>query len=156
MEIISIDVDYFFNRSIPEPNSGCWLWDGAVSSNGYGSIRCDGKTLKAHRKSYEVFYGEKIAEDKDACHKCDVRCCVNPEHIFIGTRKENMADCISKERFSFIENGKGESSPSSKLTESEVISIRNDKRSTRVLGRIYGVDRRTISFIKKRITWSHI
>lgn len=151
-----MDSDYFFNRSIPEPNSGCWIWDRTVSSNGYGVVRVDGKIERAHRKSYEVFYGVKIAEDKDACHKCDVRCCVNPEHIFVGSRKENMSDCISKGRFSFIKNGKGESSPSSKLKNSDILSIRSDKRSTRVLSQIYKVDRRTISFIKKRITWSHI
>ncbi len=74
--------------SIPEPNSGCWLWLGARSPGGYGHIRVAGILWMAHRLSYEAFIGS-IPERRELDHKCRVRSCVNPEHLQIVTRGEN-------------------------------------------------------------------
>lgn len=79
--------------SIPEPNSGCWLWLGQIKPNGYGAIgmNVDGKwkTKYAHRISYETFVGP-IPQNADLDHKCRQRCCVNPDHLEPVSRSENM------------------------------------------------------------------
>lgn len=80
--------------SIPEPNSGCWLWLG-TTSNGYGRIDHGGKTLRAHRASYEEFVGP-IPKGFCVLHRCDTPCCVNPEHLFLGTQQDNMSDKAAK------------------------------------------------------------
>ena len=84
-------------RSIPEPNSGCWLWLGSVNSRGYGTMGHRGKTAVASRLSYQVFVGDP--GDLNVLHRCDIPSCVNPEHLFVGTQQENIDDCRSKGRF---------------------------------------------------------
>jgi hypothetical protein len=87
----------FEAKFIPEPNSGCWLWTACINSRGYGQIRVNGKGILAHRLSYELHCGE-IPNGKLVCHRCDCRICVNPDHLFIGTAKDNTQDMIAKGR----------------------------------------------------------
>lgn len=86
---------------IPEPNSGCWLWTGTlkkpVRGLGYGHFRVSGKTKVAHRVSWEIFRGP-IPDGLCVCHKCDVSICVNPDHLFLGTRLDNIEDMVAKGR----------------------------------------------------------
>lgn len=78
--------------------SSCWIWIGADDGRkGYGRINVNGKTAKAHRISYELFNGE-IKDNLNVLHKCDNPKCVNPDHLFLGTQKMNMADMYSKNR----------------------------------------------------------
>lgn len=73
----------------PEPNSGCWLWLGYGTANGYGSLRIDGKHVLAHRAAYELYKGP-IPAGLDLDHLCRVRCCVNPDHLEPVTRSVNL------------------------------------------------------------------
>ena len=89
----------FENSYMPEPNSGRWLWTGYVHNQGYGFFYYRGqKNLLAHRVSYE-FYKGKIDIFSNVLHKCDTPCCVNPDHLFLGTQQTNVLDAISKGRF---------------------------------------------------------
>ena len=84
-------------RSTPEPNTGCWLWDRCVNNCGYGQLSIGGRKRYAHRASYEAFIGT-IGDGLDVCHRCDTPSCVNPAHLFAGTRVDNMRDCAAKGR----------------------------------------------------------
>ena len=78
----------------------CWIWNATKNIYGYGIIQLagrHGKRQMAHRISYEIHYGE-VDKKFFVCHKCDNPCCVNPEHLFLGTQKDNMNDCSIKGR----------------------------------------------------------
>jgi hypothetical protein len=83
----------FEQRYIPEPNSGCWLWIGTISHHGYGVMRFDNKLNRAHRLSWIIANGE-ILPTELICHKCNVKLCVNPNHLYAGTAKDNYRDMI--------------------------------------------------------------
>jgi hypothetical protein len=98
--------------------SGCWYWRGSRSKFGYG---CFGRK-KAHRYSYELFNG-KITNGLFVLHKCDIRNCVNPNHLFLGTQKDNVLDMVKKNR----NKNKplfGDQNPMSKLTKKDVLLMR--------------------------------
>lgn len=118
MTSVRTDADRFHAKYIPEPNSGCWLWDGCITSAGYGRMRVGGRPSLAHRASYEMHVGP-IPPGMLVCHKCDVPGCVNPQHLFLGTQRDNMADMKSKGRAST-----GERHPRAKLTDFEVATLR--------------------------------
>jgi len=85
-------------HSIPVPESGCWLWTGAVHPvYGYGRIHIGNKNPHAHRVSYETYKGS-IPAGMLVCHKCDVRSCINPNHLFLGTIADNNHDMYQKKR----------------------------------------------------------
>lgn len=95
-------LEHYITRLPDAP--GCWLWIGALSSDGYGKIYHNKKLLRAHRAVYE-FYRGPIPSHLDACHRCDTPSCVNPEHIFIGTAKDNIQDAMRKGRLVFPRRG---------------------------------------------------
>jgi hypothetical protein len=118
--------DRIEDLSIPEPNSGCWLWLGTLVSGRYGGITCGSRTdgsrsvVPAHRASYEAYVGP-ISDGLSVCHRCDVTQCVNPEHLFLGTHSDNMRDMAIKGR---AKAKRGSDHPMSKLNASMVASMR--------------------------------
>lgn len=84
-------------NSVPEPNSGCWLWDGEAHDNGYGRFHLRGRRYYAHRVALSVS-GIVLGDGDCALHRCDVPACVNPDHLFVGTRSDNTHDMWRKGR----------------------------------------------------------
>lgn len=82
-------IDRFLKFVSPEPNTGCWLWMGGCSQNGYGAFKVNGRQETAHRIAYSLLRGE-IPEGLQLDHLCRVRCCVNPDHLEPVTPKENI------------------------------------------------------------------
>jgi hypothetical protein len=76
---------------IVKDSNGCWIWQGGKYAGGYGAFSLDGFKDYAHRSSYRLYYGE-IPEGKIICHRCDVKMCVNPDHLYAGTGSDNMFD----------------------------------------------------------------
>lgn len=97
-------------------DSGCWEWNG-YRSNGYGRLRGEPVT----RLMWKMTTGEDVAPDRHMCHKCDNPPCVNPAHLFVGTRSDNMRDMVDKGRHPYV---KGERNHSAKLTDEQVAEIR--------------------------------
>lgn len=89
-------VERFLSKVTYEPNSGCWLWVGGWQRAGYGHMHYNGEIV-AHRVSAHLFKGG-IPSGLHVLHRCDVRECVNPDHLFFGTHSDNMKDCARKGR----------------------------------------------------------
>lgn len=153
----------FEDKYIPDPNSGCWLWNGLTNTDGYGRVKIKGKTELAHRHAWFLKNGP-IPPGLCALHKCDVPACVNPEHIFLGTNKDNNQDCVKKGRNSRGEKHgdftRGENHPNVKLTAQDVTKIRFsyklDLANSYKLGRLYNVGRTCINKIVNRESWKHL
>lgn len=113
-------IERFRKKVMVDADSGCHIWTGTKVGNGYGHFKVSSQTLKlAHRWIYEYTTGQTIPEGLCACHKCDNPSCVNPDHLFIGTRMDNIQDCISKGR-----NRRSWRGPFAKLSEIQAQVIR--------------------------------
>ena len=140
---------------IPEPNSGCWLWERPLTSDGYGYVSVKSKSYLAHRMAWRVFHGP-IPAGLCVCHRCDVRSCVNPEHLFLGTPADNTRDMYAKNR-NGRPDAKGEKNPHAKLAAADVAAIRKRKaegENGRILAKEYGVQYQTIWKITSNMRWT--
>lgn len=136
-------------NSIPVPESGCWLWTGAWRKYGYGATKLKGTHTGAHRLAWEAFNGG-ISDGLFVCHKCDTRCCVNPDHLFLGTSRENNHDMIAKGRKKTFP---GELNGQAKLTMEQVTMIRADSRKSPEIAREFNVSSATVRYIKAGKRW---
>lgn len=124
----------------------------SIALDGYARIQRNGKTHNAHRVAYMEEHGE-IPKNLVVRHKCDVRSCVNIDHLELGTHKDNAHDMVKRNRHHY-----GEINKNSKLTEKKVLQIRklSERHSQRELARMYGVGKTTIARVQNRETWVHI
>lgn len=133
-------------------STGCWIWTGSKSKNGYGHFLVKRRLEKAHRVSWEIHNGP-IPSGLWVLHKCDVKDCVNPSHLFIGNRLDNVRDMIKKGR-----DARGERASTAKLTEEqvkEILSIGHSAPFTHT-GKQFGVTGCHISWIVRGKGWKHI
>lgn len=128
-------------------SSDCWLWTRRCLRGGYGTY--GGTTV--HRYAWQLTNGT-IPDGLECCHRCDIRNCVRPDHLFLGTHKANMSDCCAKGRMHRGESG------NHVLTESQVREIRAlaATNTKAVLVKMFGVTFGTITSILRRSTWGHI
>lgn len=128
---------------------GCWDWSGCAPKNpGYGQFRHGMKLERAHRASWMLHFGE-IPKGKFVCHKCDNKKCTNPDHLFLGTCKENNIDALKK-GISFM-GKKGKENHMHKLNEdqcNEILTLIHEGKSQQNIANIYNVAQTTISKIK--------
>jgi hypothetical protein len=154
MKII-YDAAKFWSKVKKTPD--CWLWQGMTNGDGYGLVRqYHGRRsheTRAHRFAYELIVGP-IPEGLFVCHKCDVRNCVNPDHLFLGTNTENMQDAASKQRVPH-----GTKHYRTKLTEDDVRDIRKASArgaTRREVAERFGVSTQAIFSIATGRTWRHV
>lgn len=148
--------EWLLSRAIPEPNSGCWLWTGCQHKLGYGVAGYKGRTSKGHRIAWELTHGP-IPAGMCVCHKCDERSCVNPDHLFLGTQRDNIADMRAKGRAKTSDK-RGEKNSIARLTEPLVRQIRAEAqyKSQHQIARELGVAVMTINRVVNRKSWTHV
>ena len=142
--------DKIEKHTIRIPESGCWVWMSTIHENGYGRVCAGKKPFYAHRVSYEQKYGP-IPSGMMALHHCDVRCCVNPDHIFVGTQQNNMTDKVRKNR-----QAKGISHGNAKLTEDQVLEIKYSSETSIKLAAKFDYLASMIRAIKNGNLWKHL
>lgn len=172
-EVCSLKCKLLKNINI---KNDCWEWNKSLTNTGYGKLIHEGKSLISHRVSFEVFKGE-IPEGLFVCHTCDNKKCINPDHLWAGTQKDNILDAKSKGRLP-IQFGRkhtqetkekfkkrlhsdrrGEKHHLRKLKNEDVFKIRNmleNGLTQTEIANQFGVHSSAISNIKNRKSWSHI
>jgi hypothetical protein len=138
-----------------DKSGACWLWNGTQDKDGYGSYG-NGKCgdTRAHRISWRLAHGmAMIPSGMCVCHSCDNPSCVNPDHLSLGTSRQNTQDAVKKRRHAFGERR------AHKLTAEQVAAIREalvnaPLRTAKRLAAEYGVSKQTISAIKTGAKWA--
>ena len=128
-------------------SSGCWEWQKYLTGCGYGKRGHAGKVYLAHRFSWLKYKGP-IPSGLHVLHRCDNPCCVNPDHLFLGTHQDNMKN--RQQHLVGSLNGRA------KLTVEQVLAIRADKRLLREVAKDFGIGVSRVHEIRVRKTWKHL
>lgn len=148
------DPSRIFSRVL-KTDSGCWLYTGGLQSGGYGVVSIKNRSVYAHCLAYRLRVG---AIPKGLCvlHKCDVRRCINPKHLFLGTRGENNTDRETKGR---SDDRRGERNTQVKLDAKRIARIRRiyrtGKFSQREVGEMFDISQQHVSLIVRGEAWKH-
>lgn len=140
-------------KSEPQMN-GCVHFTGALNG-GYGRIMHQGRNCLAHKLTYELRWG-LVPEGLCVLHRCDNPKCVNVDHLFLGTRADNNADKVAKNRQSRLTGSPGERRPLAKLRNEDIPKIRADPRPQSKIAAEYGISQAVISRIKTGRNWRHV
>ena len=145
-----------FWSKVQRKAAGCWEWTAYTNACGYGTLMVNRRGTLAHRFSYEL-HREPIPEGLCVCHHCDNPSCVNPEHLFLGTPADNVADMVAKNRQQRL---RGEKSGFVKLGREDVLAIREEYAEGNVyqkdLARKHGIAQQQVSRIIGRKNWAHL
>ena len=150
----------FWSKVSVQDGEACWPWIASVDSHGYGAFRVAGfRASAASRISYIIANGD-ILNGKLVCHKCDNPRCVRPDHLFLGTKRDNIFDWYSKGNAPVgAVATRGTDHHNAKLDKEKVIEIRHRHScgaSKRSLARAFGVHKETINQVLNRETWAHV
>lgn len=140
------------NRQL-DASTGCWLWTKSGSS-GYGTVHWKGEYWRVHRIAAVLWLEPPTAEKNFVCHRCDVRACFNPEHLYWGNAADNMRDALNRGR-----RAVGEQHSRAKVTAEQVREIRTryaQGETGRVLATAYGISLTATHCIIRRKSWAHI
>lgn len=143
-----------FVEKLKEGENGCLEWTGKLNADGYGDISIGGREnqtkVRAHRWALGFAMGGVVLPSEIfACHSCDNPACVCPTHLFPGTNQDNMDDMVSKGRSSLLVTNR-------KLTDDQVLEIRQSNEFGTVLSKRYGVSEGTVSEIKNNKIWRNL
>jgi hypothetical protein len=169
------------HNTIPVPECGCWVWIGAVHKTGYGHVHRDRKLWKVHRLSW-IHYVGPIPEGADVLHKCDLRPCINPDHLYLGNDLDNARDREQRGRGNHARGDRhfsrtmpeklargernvcfkkpgiraGENNGNAKLNREIVLAIRASTEKNGALAERYGVHAKMVSRIRNLKAWKSI
>lgn len=139
------------------PTTPCIEWQGSRTSAGYGQLKRNGRVMYAHRLAYEGAHGP-IPAGMCVCHACDNPACVNPEHLWIGTKGDNLRDMCAKGRHTKA-GAAGEKNRNAKLTAEAVVEIRRMRAAGatyRAIAARFGITRVTASLVARGRAWKHV
>jgi hypothetical protein len=140
-----------------EKTSGCWIWKASRDKYGYGQFTFRGECESAHRVAWILCNGP-IPEGLGVLHKCDNPPCVNPDHLWVGTQRDNNRDMYLKGRNKSTPQI-GSTNGSAKLTESDIPKIRGyvlAGLSQRKIAKLFNIDRGVVSRIVRGKSWTHV
>jgi hypothetical protein len=143
----------FYEKFLVRPKTRCWIWIGSRNKRNYGqmSTRRGCSPVHASRVSWGLHYGE-IPRGMFVLHRCDNPPCVNPEHLFVGNQKENVADMLRKRRGLV-----GQKNGQAKLNVDEVLAIREmSGKSQQQIAQQFGINQQQVSKIRLRKRWAHL
>jgi predicted XRE-type DNA-binding protein len=133
------DVFLRFLQKVLEVESGCCEWQSTLDRSGYGKFYYEGRQAPAHRVSYRLFVGDP--GEMHVLHRCDNRRCVNPDHLFLGTRQDNVADMDAKHR-------RGTKCKLTVAQAAEILSMLDQRFSQREVAERFGIHQTAVSRIK--------
>lgn len=142
-----------FNQYFTKQSSGCWEWQGSCTADGYGKFWMDGKNVAAHRASF-ILNHRKNPDGKMVLHTCDNPRCVNPDHLVLGTHRDNVLHMKERNRFLV-----GEQNGNSKITSDDARKIIKELLGggkVRAVARQFGHSRNLVKAISNKMTWRHI
>lgn len=143
---------------VPDPVTGCHNFTGRLDSYGYAQIKDKGKAILVHRWAWSQINGP-VPDGLGILHKCDNRSCINPDHLYAGDQKQNMADMFARGRQGVKPSGRDHKRPMAKLTESQVIAVKVHlaaRRPQSVAARRFNVSPQLINDIAMNRTWQHL
>ena len=141
----------FWSKTSPEPNSGCWLWEGSLT-RGYGMIKLSGQNIYATHAAL-MLYGPPRPTGAIACHHCDVPACVNPDHLYWGSQADNMQDMVTRAR---ARPPRGEDHGMAVLTLDQVMEIKSSPEGPTIIARRLGIRLSAVEDIRYGRAWKWV
>tara|TARA_Y100000310_G_scaffold240365_1_gene244193 strand:+ start:516 stop:974 length:459 start_codon:yes stop_codon:yes gene_type:complete len=139
-------------RSLDVGDNECWEWPWGRNRLGYGGVQFNKKWHRAHRVAWILFVGP-IPKDMFVCHHCDNPPCVNPNHLWIGSHRDNVDDMLNKGRSN---NHHGQNNPNARLTEDDVSEIKHrydEGEYQYEIARVFGISQQHVSQITRDVRW---